>query len=90
MQIDLKNAIRAALAGSSSQQPVDVRDLYRVGARRALPEEMVQRVLVEMYRDREVYCCLHTRRGKETSVWWSVGKTSRPHSYGRTGRTCGS
>ncbi|OGS90827.1 MAG: hypothetical protein A2Z95_06055 [Gallionellales bacterium GWA2_60_18] len=80
MQTDLKNDIRNALAGSSSQQPVDVAALYPLGTRKA-----VQAALLELYRDSEVYCCLYTRRGNETSVWWAVGGVSAGHSF-RCGR----
>jgi len=81
---DLKTAIRAALAGSSSQRPVDVSALYKLGG-----VASVQAALLEMYRsrEREVNCCLTVKKGKETSVWWLVGRVPAPHSYGRTGRS---
>lgn len=82
MPTDLKTAIRKALAGSSSQQPVNVSRLYKLG-----DEAAVQDALLEMYRAREVYCCLYTRGGgNATSVWWLVGGVLAPHSYGCTGR----
>ena len=85
MPTDLKASIRKALAGSSSQQPVDVGKLYKLG-----DVSGVQAVLMELYQAREVCCCLYTRRGKSFSVWWLAGGVSAPHSYGVTGRRCGS
>lgn len=79
MSADLKSAILTALAGSSSQQPVDVAMLYKLGDKAS-----VQAALLEMYRDREVYCCLYQRGDDQaTSVWWLVGGVSAPHSFGR-------
>ncbi|OHD24111.1 MAG: hypothetical protein A2Y38_12310 [Spirochaetes bacterium GWB1_59_5] len=78
MPINLKTAIREALAGSSSQQPVDAARLYKLGD---MPD--VQAALLELYHARQAYCCLYTRRGVETSVWWLIGGVSAPHSYGR-------
>ena len=76
MPTDLKASIRKALAGSSSQQPVDVGKLYKLG-----DVSGVQAVLMEMYRNREACCCVITRRDKSFSVWWLVGGVSAPHSY---------
>lgn len=79
MPIDLKASIRKALAGSSSQQPVDVAQLYPLGTRK-----QVQDALLELYHGRQVYCCLCQRGGdKASSVWWLVGGVSAPHSFGR-------
>ena len=80
MPTDLKASIRKALAGSSSQQPVDVAALYRLG-----DVQSVQTALLEMYRDREIYCCLNIKRGKETSIWWTVGGQRALPSYGISG-----
>ena len=74
----LKDAIRNALAGSSSQQPVDVSALYPLGKKAEVPA-----ALLELYQAREVYCCLCTRRDKSFSVWWAVGGVPAPHSFGR-------
>lgn len=75
----LQTAIRKALAGSSSQQPVNVEMLYRLGTRR-----QVQDALLELYHDRQVYCCLYHRSGdKESIVWWLVGGVGASHSFGR-------
>lgn len=79
MQTDLQNKIRDALAGSSSQKPVDVSKLYKLGDRAD-----VEAALLGMYRSREVYCCRYIRKGSETSVWWLSGAVSPPHSYCRT------
>lgn len=70
---DLQTAIRDALAGSSSQKPVDVSRLYKLG-----DTASVQAALLEMYRSREVYCCRYIRKGNETSVWWMSGASSLP------------
>ena len=78
----LHNAIRNALAGSSSQQPVDTGKLYPLGTRAA-----VKAALMELYQAREVYCCKHIKCGQESVVWWLVGGVSAPHSFGRTGRS---
>ena len=79
MHTDLKLAIRNALAGSSSQQPVDVAQLYPLG-----PRKQVQDALLELYHGRQVYCCQYQRGGdKASSVWWLVGAVGAPHSYGR-------
>ena len=79
MQTDLKAAIRKALAGSSSQQPVDTRKLYPLGTR-----NQVKAALMELYHGRQVYCCQYQRGGdKASSVWWLVGAVGAPHSYGR-------
>lgn len=76
---DLQAAIRHALAGSSSQQPVDVAKLYPLGTRK-----QVQDALLELYHGRQAYCCLHQRgTDKPSSVWWLVGAVGAPHSFGR-------
>lgn len=77
----LETKILAALAGSSSQQPVDVAQLYPLGTRK-----QVQAALLALYHGRQIYCCLYQRGGTETSVWWLVGGVPAPHSFGRTGR----
>lgn len=76
MQADLKTAIRKAMAGSSSQQPVDVSRLYKLS-----DVASVQDALLEMYHAREVSCCLNIKHGKETSIWWLVGGVGASHSY---------
>jgi hypothetical protein len=76
---DLKTAIRAALAGSSSQQPVDTQQLYQLGQRKR-----VQAALMDMYAAREVSCCLITTRGVSRSVWWSVDTLRALPKYGKT------
>lgn len=78
MKCNLQTAIRTALAGSSSQQPVDVAQLYPLGTRK-----QVQDALLELYHGRQVYCCLYQRVGaKPSSVWWLVGAVGAPHSFG--------
>jgi hypothetical protein len=82
MANDLKTAILKMLAGSSSQRPVDVSRLYKLG-----DEAGVQAALLEMYHASQVCCCLIIRRGVETSVWWRPGVVNMQHSYGRTTRS---
>lgn len=81
MPDDLKAALRAALADSTSQQPVNVGALYKLGARKK-----VEAALLEMYRQGEVGCCLITRRGVEESVWWKTGACLAHLEYGKPGR----
>lgn len=64
---DLKTKLLKALANSTSQQPVDVTKLYRLGA-----AEEVQAVLLELYNTHKVHCCVITRRGVENIVWWQL------------------
>lgn len=86
MQTDLQNKIRDALSGSSSQKPVDVSRLYKLG-----DKDAVEATLLGMYRSREVYCCLHIRKGNETSVWWLSGAASLPLThYNRALKCAGS
>lgn len=78
MKTNLKEAICHALAGSSSQQPVDVAELYKLGARKK-----VEAALLEMYRQQKVGCCLITRDSISKSVWWLIGGVSAPISFRR-------
>lgn len=78
MQADPQTAIRKALAGSSSQQPVGIVDLYPLGTRK-----QVQAALMELYQAQEICCCKSIKGGQENVVWWLSGKVSAPHSYGR-------
>lgn len=75
---DLKSAILKALSGSSSQRPVDVSRLYKLG-----DEAGVQAALLEMYHVNQVCCCRIIRRGLDTSVWYLPGVTIMPHAYGK-------
>ena len=78
MHTDLKLAIRNALAGSSSHQPVDTATLYSHGTRK-----QVQAALMELYQAREVFCCKIIKGEQESVVWWCVGCVPAPHSFGR-------
>jgi len=80
MRTDLKTAIRKALAGSTSQQPVDVKKLYPLDT-----IETVQAALMQMYDQREVMCCLITTRGVQKSVWWSTKALVELPRYGVEG-----
>lgn len=79
MSTDLKASIRKALAGSSSQQPVDVSKLYKLGN-----NADVEAALLEMYHSSKACCCLVTRRGATTSLWWLVGAVCQPNHYSKS------
>jgi hypothetical protein len=68
MLTDLKNEIRQALAGTSSQKPVDT-DVLAKGHHRS----RVEAALMELYQAQEVCCCKITTRGVERVVWWVGG-----------------
>lgn len=68
MPIDLKAAIRNALAGSSSHQPVDTAKLYSHGTRKK-----VQAALMALYQAQEVCCCKIIKGELESVVWWLSG-----------------
>lgn len=69
MRADLKERIRKALVGSSSQQLVDIAKLYPLA-----PRKQVEAALLEMYRTQEVGCCLITKDSVQKSVWWLTAK----------------
>lgn len=81
-EADIKAAIRKALAGSSSQQPVDTAALFPLGT-----HKQVKAALMELYQAHEVYCCKTIKGAHENVVWWTVGGVPAPHSYGRVGRS---
>ncbi|OHC89194.1 MAG: hypothetical protein A3J87_00205 [Sideroxydans sp. RIFOXYB12_FULL_59_6] len=68
MLTSLKNEIRAALANTSSQRPVDT-DVLATGHRRS----RVEAALMEMYQANEVCCCKLTKGSSERVVWWIGG-----------------
>jgi len=87
----LEAALRAALAGSSPQQPAQIGALRRLGA-----PDAVDAALLTMYQNGEVGCCLVTkkttqhpqgvRRGcradesattTQHSLWW-MARNNRP------------
>lgn len=68
MKADLQAAILKALEGSSSQKPVELDVLYRLGS-----QEAVQAVLTGLYNARRAQTCLVTRRSAQKSLWWEVG-----------------
>jgi len=77
MLTDLKNEIRTALAGTSSQKPVDT-DVLAKGHHRS----RVEAALMELYSAQEVCCCKITTRGVERVVWWVGGAAAiAPISY---------
>lgn len=97
MAIDLKTDILKTLAGSSSQQPVDMGSLYALGTLKR-----VQEALLELYQAQQIACCKITTRGKppiqlspegrkgerenplmiERVVWWEVGGIRELPRYG--------
>lgn len=79
----LKQAIRKALAGATSQTPVSTAPLYSLGSRR-----QVEAALMELYQAREAACCKITTRGVERIVWWPVGAIGAAYSYNRNGTLC--
>lgn len=81
-EADIKAAIRNALSGSSSQQPVDTAALFPLGT-----HKQVKAALMELYQAHEVYCCKTIKGAHENVVWWLSGAVSQPHSYGITGRS---
>lgn len=76
---NIKQAITNALASSSSQRPISIDELFSLGQRKK-----IQAVLLEMYRQREVCCCLVTRKDVQKSVWWRPNGTIQSNSYGHS------
>jgi len=64
----LRAAILTKLEGSTSQSPVELTELYRLGS-----EVGVRTVLAALYRDGYVQTVLIAKRGIERSLWWRVG-----------------
>ncbi len=64
---DLKAELRAKLAGSSSQQPIDL-DVLAQGHHR----KRVLDTLRELEAAHEAYCCLIIKGEIERMVWWST------------------
>lgn len=75
---DLKTEIQKALAGSTSQQPVDTAALYHLGT-----QKRVKAALMEMYQARELCCCMITRGGTVSVMWWLAGNQSAPAQFGK-------
>jgi hypothetical protein len=73
---DLKTAIRKALAGSSSQTPVDTRALMSLG----IKAEMTV-ALGEMQSSREINTALVIKGGEQTVLYWLTGATGLPMAY---------
>lgn len=78
MPIDLKANVRKALAGSSSQHPVDTAVLAKGHHRRR-----IEAALMELYQANEVGCCKVIKRGEASTVWWLIGGVCAPRSFGR-------
>ena len=75
---DLKTKILTALEGSTSQNPVDIKDLYSLGTR-----QRISQALLALYEAREVSCCKITTRGEERNVWWRIGTLRTLPKYGK-------
>lgn len=74
----VKAAIREALIGAHSRNPLPTEKLLLFGARAE-----IEAALLEMYRAGELACCKITRGGNESVVWWMAGAVAPPHGYGR-------
>lgn len=74
--ISLKAQLAAALAGATSQNPIDTTTLAQGHHRHA-----VEDALMDMYQAREVNCCRHTKGSKTCVVWWAIGHTEKPPTY---------
>ncbi len=79
--ISLKAAIRKALAGSSSLQPVDTGVLVK-GHQRSHVEAALQ----ELYQAHEIYYCKIIRNGSARTVWWLTIQVAKTESYWSSAR----
>lgn len=68
MLTNIQTKLFSAMAGATSQNPVDISKLYPLGT-----VESVQVALLNLYRMQKVGCCKVTTRGVETIVWWPIG-----------------
>ena len=71
MQTDLKAAIRKALAGSSSQQPVDVAALYKLGGK-----AVIDAALGQMLAKAELNTAWTMKGGVQKTLYWLTGVIS--------------
>jgi hypothetical protein len=74
----VKAAIREALIGVHSRNPLPTEKLLLFGARAE-----IEAALLDMYRAGEIACCKITRGGNESAVWWMAGAVAPSHGYGR-------
>lgn len=65
---NIKAQLTAALAGTTSQNPIDTATLTQGHQRRIVEAE-----LMRMYSRREAGCCKITKGGQESVVWWLIG-----------------
>lgn len=65
---NLKAQLTAALAGTTSQKPIDTATLTQGHQRR-----LVEAELMRMYSRREAGCCKITKGGQDSVVWWLIG-----------------
>ena len=79
----LKAEILTALAGSSSQQPVDTVVLAK---RLKRQRGRVEAALMELYQTQALCCCKIIKQGAESVVWWVAGAGQTvPISYRHPG-----
>lgn len=71
MQTDLKAAIRKVLAGSSSQQPLDVAALYKLGGK-----AVIDAALGEMLAKAELNTAWTMKGGVQKTLYWLTGVIS--------------
>ena len=64
----LRAKLAAALAGTTSQSPIDTATLAQGHQRR-----LVETELMRMYSRREAGCCKITKGGQDSVVWWLIG-----------------
>ncbi len=75
---EIKNEIRAALAGTTAQNPMDTDSIIKKTRRQ---RRRVEAALMELYQALEVGCC-KIINGREYVVWWIVGNSmTAPISY---------
>jgi hypothetical protein len=78
MLTDLKAEIRAALAGTTSQQP---RDTAAVIEHTRRQRGRVEAALLEMYQAQQVYCCKIIKGRDERIVWWIAGSVEKQTDF---------
>jgi hypothetical protein len=79
MSNDLKTAIRKALAGSTSQQPVDTKTLLKLGK-----SDAIAVALEELLASREINTATVIKGGCQTTLCWLTGSVTLGNSHLRT------
>lgn len=70
--MNLRVQITAALAGATSQNPIDTATLAQGHSLRSVKAE-----LMGMPTERQIMCCKITKDDKERVVWWPTGVLPR-------------